>query len=298
MKLVHTVTHNEVYVQAHRIATEIYKIRGEPSNDAGAIRIYGVPRGGVPVAYVVAGLLRRAKVVNIPHEADVIVDDIEDSGATRERHAQYHAPFFTLFKAADQGGQWLVFPWEASAEASATDIPIRLLQFIGEDVSREGLRETPKRFLKAWAEYTSGYAVDPNSLLTTFEDGSQNYDEMVVVKDILVYSHCEHHLAPMFGVAHVAYVPDGKILGLSKFARLIDVYAKRLQVQERMTQQIANQLMTALGARGVGVVMELRHLCMEQRGIKARGATTVTSSLLGVLREDQAARAEFMRLIR
>ena len=172
-----------------------------------------------------------------------------------------------------------------------------LLRLIGEDPAREGLQETPARFLKAWKHYASGYEMDPLSLLKTFEDGAENVDEMVLVRDIPVYSHCEHHLAPFFGIAHIAYIPDGRVVGLSKLVRLVECYARRLQVQERMTQQIANTLNEGLRPRGVAVVVKCRHMCMESRGVRAMGSQTVTSCMLGVFRErGTGARAEFLEL--
>lgn len=178
------------------------------------------------------------------------------------------------------------------------EIPLALLQFIGEDPARQGLRETPERFLSAWREWSWGYHQDPKEILKTFEDGADKVDELVLVRDIPVYSHCEHHLAPFFGVAHVAYIPSGRIIGLSKIPRVVQVFARRLQVQERLTQQIAHAIKDALAPKGVGVVIECRHLCMESRGIRVPGATTITSCLLGVLKDEPAARAEFMGLVR
>ena len=173
-----------------------------------------------------------------------------------------------------------------------------LLRMIGENPYREGLLATPSRVIKAWQFYTSGYDVDTAALLKTFTDGAQNVDEMVLVKDCPVYSHCEHHLAPMFGVAHVAYIPNGKVVGLSKIARLVDAFARRLQVQERMTQQIAHARDDALSPLGVAVLINCRHMCMEARGIRAMGATTTTSCLLGAFKNEDSARAEFMGLVR
>ena len=144
-------------------------------------------------------------------------------------------------------------------------------------------------------EYSSGYGKDPAEILKVFDDGAEKVDEMVLVKSIPVYSHCEHHLAPFFGVAHVGYIPNGKIVGLSKLSRLVDVFAKRLQVQERLTNQIADALEEHLQPLGVGVVIECRHMCMESRGIQRQGATTVTSAMRGALRNDVAARAEIGR---
>lgn len=261
--------------------------------------IYGVPRGGVPVAYLVANALD-AEVVDNPHDAVAIVDDIIDSGRTRERYRSAHpaAVFDALYTRAPNVAQpWLVFPWEATAEGSAEDIVVRLLQFVGEDVSREGLRETPKRFLAAWREYTRGYAMQAEEVLKVFEDGANGIDELVLVRDIPVYSMCEHHGAPFFGRAHIGYIPDGKILGLSKFARLVDVFARRLQVQERLTTQIADSLRDALQPRGVAVVLECRHMCMEARGVRAQGSVTTTSALRGVFKHDASARSEFLRLV-
>jgi GTP cyclohydrolase IA len=295
------LTHHDVMIAARAVAEKIYT--GSRPHQSflvlnSTIALYGVPRGGIPAAYAVASFLPKSVIVEHPSEADYIVDDVVDSGTTAERYVGRFpvTPFYSLFPPS---ADWLVFPWEVGdTDASADDIPTRLLQFVGEDPEREGLRDTPKRFLAAWRDYTTGYAQDPGALLKTFEDGAEKVDELVLVRDIPVYSHCEHHLAPFFGVAHIAYIPCGKVLGLSKFARLVDVFAKRLQVQERMTQQIAHALNDALVPRGVGVVLECRHLCMEQRGVRARGASTTTSCLLGALKKDDAARAEFMRLVR
>jgi GTP cyclohydrolase I len=161
---------------------------------------------------------------------------------------------------------------------------------------REGLRETPARVAKAWDHWTSGYGQDPASVLKTFEDGGERYDQMVLVRDIPVYSKCEHHLADIFGTASVAYIPQGRVVGLSKLSRVVDMYARRLQVQERMTQQIADALWEHLAPRGVGVIIRARHMCMESRGICQQGHHTVTCALHGVFRDDLAAREEFMKL--
>jgi GTP cyclohydrolase IA len=168
---------------------------------------------------------------------------------------------------------------------------------MGENPYRQGLQDTPHRYVEAWKFWTSGYTQDPNEVLRTFEDGAEKYDEMVLVRDIPIYSHCEHHLAPFFGKAHIAYIPDGRILGLSKFARLANIFARRLQVQERLTSQIAHALNDALDPRGVGVVIECRHMCMESRGVRAPGTVTSTSCLLGALKDKPEARAEFLQLV-
>lgn len=174
----------------------------------------------------------------------------------------------------------------------------RFILSLGENPDRPGLRDTPARMMRAWEHWTSGYAQDPAEVLKVFEDGAEEYNELIVVKNIPVYSHCEHHLAPFFGTAAIGYVPHGKIVGLSKLTRLVDCFAKRLQVQERMTSQIANALMTHLQPSAVGVVLRCRHLCMESRGIRSPGEETVTSAMLGELQPNLAMRTEFLVLAR
>lgn len=159
---------------------------------------------------------------------------------------------------------------------------------------RAGTAETPARVAKAWKHWCGGYAMDPAKILKVFEDGAENYDEMVLVKDIPIYSKCEHHLADIFGVAHIAYIPDGKIVGLSKLSRLADCFARRLQVQERMTDQIADSLMEHLKPKGAAVIIRARHMCMESRGIKQHGPNTVTHALRGVFKTQPETRAEFL----
>jgi len=174
----------------------------------------------------------------------------------------------------------------------------RLLISLGEDPDRTGLADTPSRVMKAWKHWTSGYGQDPAELLKAFEDGAEEYNELIVVRNIPVYSHCEHHLAPFFGKAIIGYVPNGKIVGLSKLTRLVDCFAKRLQVQERLTIQIANALMTHLEPKAVGVVVRCRHMCMESRGIRTPGEETVTSSMLGELQPNLGMRTGFLALAR
>lgn len=173
-----------------------------------------------------------------------------------------------------------------------------LLEFVGEDPARGGLLDTPARVAKAWQHWCGGYNEDPAEILKCFEDGAQDCDEMVIVEDIPLYSHCEHHLAPIFGTATIAYIPNGKIVGLSKLSRLADAFARRLQVQERLTNQIADALMQHLDPLGVGVVIQARHLCMESRGICQQGHRTITSALRGAMKENPEARAEFLNLVR
>lgn len=171
-----------------------------------------------------------------------------------------------------------------------------LLLEMGENPDREGLLKTPKRVKEMYQFLTKGYREDPKELINgaIYE---QKYDEMILVKDIEIYSLCEHHLLPFFGKAHVAYLPNGKILGLSKVARLVDMFARRLQVQERMTVEIAQTIQEALNPKGVAVVIEAEHMCMQMRGVEKQGSTVVTSEMLGHFRSDSRTREEFMSLI-
>ena len=171
------------------------------------------------------------------------------------------------------------------------------VELLDPNPDREGLDETPARLVKAWAHWTSGYNTNTHELLKTFEDGAERYDEMVFVGSIPFYSHCEHHLAPFFGVAHVGYIPNGRIVGLSKFPRLVDAFARRLSVQERITVQIADTIQTVLKPKGVGVVLQARHMCMESRGVAKAGAITATTALRGILKDSDSARAEFLRQV-
>lgn len=175
-----------------------------------------------------------------------------------------------------------------------------LLEFIGEDPGREGLLDTPSRVAKAWLEWTSGYGKDPEAMFKTFdlEDGASSTDEMVILHNIPVVSKCEHHLADIVGIAHVGYIPSKRVLGLSKLARLVEIFARRLQVQERITTSIADALALspALAPLGVGVLIRAAHHCMSTRGVRIHGSKTTTSAMRGVLLDKPAARAEFIEL--
>ncbi len=172
-----------------------------------------------------------------------------------------------------------------------------LLIQIGEDPNREGLRDTPKRVIKAWKEWAQGYKMDPRDVLKTFKDGSEECgDELVIVSNIPIVSKCEHHLADIMGTAHIGYIPNGKIVGLSKLARVADLFARRLQVQERLTNQIANAIEDCLKPKGVAVTIRASHACMSSRGVKVHGAVTTTAAMRGVLLTKPEARAEFLAL--
>jgi GTP cyclohydrolase I len=171
-----------------------------------------------------------------------------------------------------------------------------ILRGIGEDPEREGLLKTPARVAKAYAFMTEGYAMDVKEVAGTVF--TEDYDEMVLVKDIELYSLCEHHMLPFFGKAHVAYVPNGKVLGLSKIARVVDVFARRLQVQERLTGQIADAIQEALDCKGVAVVIEAAHMCMMMRGVQKQNSMTITSAMRGCFMENQKSREEFLSLVK
>jgi GTP cyclohydrolase I len=185
---------------------------------------------------------------------------------------------------------------EGLSEVSTADMYREILSRLGEDPSRQGLLATPERVEKAMAQLTKGYDEDPTQILrgALFDE---DYDEMVIVKDIEMFSLCEHHMLPFFGKVHVAYIPNGKVIGLSKIPRLVEVFARRLQIQERLTRQIADAIQDAIAPQGVGVVVEARHLCMMMRGIEKQHSSTVTSAMVGCFRQKET-RLEFLSLVR
>ncbi|MEQ8603366.1 MAG: GTP cyclohydrolase I FolE [Marivibrio sp.] len=190
------------------------------------------------------------------------------------------------------------FVADRPSREEAEDAVRTLLSFIGEDVEREGLLDTPKRVVKSYEEFYAGYASDPDEeLRRTFEE-TEGYDEMVMLRNITFESHCEHHMAPIIGVANIAYLPDRRVVGISKLARVLEIYAKRLQTQETMTVQIAETIERVLKPRGVAVVIDAEHQCMTTRGIRKQGVTTLTSHMLGAFRKDPETRREFLAMIR
>ena len=172
-----------------------------------------------------------------------------------------------------------------------------ILTWMGEDPNREGLLETPKRVVKAYKEYFGGYAEDPNKILNKTFGDVEGYNDMVVVKNVSVQSHCEHHMAPIIGTAQVAYIPNERVVGLSKLARVVEIFSKRLQTQERLTMQIAKAIMESLDAKGVAVTIDSTHQCMTMRGIKKENATTVTNYFLGQFKEDLGVQNRYLRFI-
>ena len=186
---------------------------------------------------------------------------------------------------------------ENISEKEAEEAFIKIIKWLGENPSREGLKSTPKRLIKAYKEYFKGYTEDPEKILEKTFGDVQGYDDMVIQKNISVQSHCEHHMAPIIGVAHVAYIPNRRVVGLSKLARVVEVFSKRLQTQERLTMQIAKTLMKSLDAKGVAVSIDATHQCMTTRGIKKEQATTVTNYYLGQFKEDLSYQNRYLRFV-
>ena len=186
---------------------------------------------------------------------------------------------------------------EKVSEKEVEEAFVKIIRWIGEDPSREGLASTPKRLVKAFKEYFKGYSEDPKKILEKTFGDVQGYDDMVIQKNISLQSHCEHHLAPIIGVAHIAYIPNSRVVGLSKLARVVEVFSKRLQTQERLTMQIAKTLMKSLDAKGVAVTIDAAHQCMTMRGIKKEQATTVTNYYLGQFKEDLGYQNRYLRFI-
>ena len=183
------------------------------------------------------------------------------------------------------------------SEKEAEEAFVKILKYIGEDPGREGLLETPKRVRKAFKEYFKGYSEDPYKFLSKTFGDVDGYNDIVIQKNISVQSHCEHHMAPIIGIAHVAYIPNQRVVGLSKLARVVEAFSKRLQTQERLTMQIAKTVMEALDAKGVAVTIDSNHMCMTMRGVKKEQATTVTNYYLGKFKEDLSYQNRYLRFI-
>lgn len=266
------------------------------------IRIYGIPRGGIFPAIMIAGIRNHihTELVATPAAATVIIDDILDSGKTAETYReQYQCPVYVLVDKPKENlvGTWVTFPWEQMIqEDGPTDNVRRLIEYIGDDPNREGLKETPNRVIRSYAELFSGYKKDPKDVMKVFEDGA--CDELVLLKDIEFCSMCEHHMIPFTGKAHIAYIPNGKVIGLSKLARILEIFTRRLQIQERIGQQVTECLMEYLQPKGAACVIEAKHLCMTCRGVGKQHSVMVTSSLTGSFKEDPRSRNEFFSMIR
>jgi len=257
--------------------------------------VYGVPKGGM----IAAGFLNKAARTHDPQQANIILDDLVDSGATRKIYEDKypHASFVSLIDKKDS--DWYVFPWERDhplAEGGIEENIVRQIQYIGEDPKREGLRETPNRIIRSWAELFEGYHQNPKDVFKIFDD--EKIGGMVYMKEIEFFSTCEHHWLPFSGVAHIAYIPNGPVIGASKLARLLDIYARRLSIQERIGEQVTDSLMEHLKPRGAACIIEAQHLCMACRGVKKQRSIMGYSSMKGAFLDDARVRAEFIALIK
>lgn len=258
--------------------------------------IYGVPRGGTLVALELGHRLNLVPIEN-PEEGCIVVDDLIDSGATMARYASHH--FVSLITKGEDGyqrGDWIEFWYERPADQDIEDTVRRQLQYIGEDANRPGLKDTPRRVVKMWKEIYRGISTEPPKM-TIFPNRCDGvtYDQMIVDTGEY-YSMCEHHALPFFGRYWFTYIPVDKVVGLSKIARIVDHFAARLQVQERLTTQIVDYLEKQLEPLGIGLVMTGKHLCRCMRGVKKDGQM-LTSDMRGVLRNKPEARNEFLKFV-
>ena len=262
--------------------------------------IYGIPRGGS----VLAGKLSTLTGIPIVYEPSndfvLVVDDLIDSGKTLKKYPnritavlyrKSHSPKTNY--CVEEINDWIEFYYEDTYTDIRNNVT-RILEYIGENPNREGLKETPQRVVKSWNKLFGGYKQDPKQIVKVFD--KETYDQMVLLKDIEFYSTCEHHFLPFFGKAHIAYIPCTKVIGISKLARLLEIFARRLQIQERIGEQITEFLMSELDCLGAGCILEAQHFCMTSRGIEKQHSKMVTSSLKGNFLTDTKTRDEFLKL--
>ena len=299
------MTWEEVFQRLHRMIDSLNLTHTT------RVSVYGIPRGGSIVAGLFKSCYRQISIYEqgLPAASTgvlrLIVDDIVDSGDTMERimepEINWGAVCRSLVDKLDPEEplqeKWVVFPWEESAEIDISTNVTRIIEFLGEDPHREGLQETPARVVKSWKKLYGGYAQKPEDVVKVFHEPAS--DEMVLLKDIEFYSTCEHHMLPFFGKAHIAYIPkDGKVIGISKLARLLEVFSRRLQIQERLCQQVTASIMELLEPLGAACVLDAQHFCMTSRGVEKQNSIMTTSSLTGVFRDSGRVRGEFMGMIR
>lgn len=261
--------------------------------------VYAIPKNGLIIA-----LMARLNLVDSPDDADIIFDDLSDSGHTLEEYigkkeivvvyVKPHTPNKDKMAYFQEASGWIEFPWEG--ENSMEDNITRVIELIGENPNREGLVKTPTRVRKAYEKIFEGYKKDPSEFMTVFQNES-SIDQIVGLSNIEFYSTCEHHMLPFFGKAHIYYIPDKKIVGISKLARILDMFARRLQNQERVAKQVADLIEETLQPKGVAVVIEARHLCMMARGVEKQMSVMRTSDLRGAFREKHETRDELFQLI-
>ena len=298
---------NLTWQQVSSRAMEVAKGLVDIPGGIDILLIYGVPRGGIYAAQLISDALTQYGRLNTLVEdcvkAHLIVDDIIDSGKTRKQfydNNEEKRPFVVLVDKQGQDnkwqGTWISFPWERmiNDEGPVENIR-RLLEYIGEDPERDGLKNTPERVIKSYEKLFGGYKQKPEDVITVFED---TCDEMVLLKSIEFYSFCEHHMLPFYGKAHIAYIPNGKVIGISRLARILEIYSRRLQIQERLCQQVTQAIEKVLKPLGTACVLEARHHCMICRGVEKQNSIMVTSSLTGVFKTKSEARAEFMSMIK
>lgn len=300
----------DFYFLADTIVNEMLEFNQNYNN------IYAVPRGGQVLAtylshYLEMPMISKDKIT----DKTLIVDDIIDSGSTRKRfkltndfvclHSskKENLQFISNRNTIEITDKWVVYPWEEEEQSSVDDTVIRFLEYIGEDPNREGLADTPKRVIKSWNELYNGYEKNILDIMTTFEaPNNKMYNQIVLLKDIELFSMCEHHILPFIGKAHIAYIPDMRVIGISKLARIMEVYARRLQIQERLGHEITEAIMYYLAPKGAACIIEAQHLCMRMRGVSKQNSTMITSSLKGVFLQDndqgRSARKELMDLIK
>jgi GTP cyclohydrolase I len=299
-----TLTWNDIYGIVERCWDNKYKGLAMPEGQS--VKIYGIPRGGIYVALAFKARLQElVDIVESPEDADIFVDDIRDSGKTAETYKEkFGTSTLALYDAQQSKSDyeylrrnWIVFPWEEQQlETGPKENIRRIIEFIGDDPNREGLIETPDRVLRSYKKIFGGYGQRVEDVLKVFEEDSS--DEMVLLKNIEFYSTCEHHMIPFHGKAHIAYIPDGKVIGISKLARILEVFARRLQIQDRLCAQITSALMEHLQPRGAACIMEAQHFCMTSRGVEKQHSVMTTSSLQGVFKTMPDARAELLNLIK
>lgn len=295
------------WMNIHHLSSHVYQFLKKRFGNS-QIRVFGIPRGGIYAALAVGKFFTSGnhyQLVTNPDGANCFIDDIVDSGDTRDFWTRKFPdlPFYSLI---DKRGEhsdmknWIEFPWESMTEKNGPEHNIiRILQYIGEEMPlRDGLKDTPVRVMKSYLHLFSGYKDDVSKHMKTFES---DCDEMVILKDIPFYSTCEHHMLPFSGMAHIGYVPNGRVIGISKLSRILEVFARRLQIQERITSQVTEALMdtnNSLLPKGAGCVIEAKHHCMMCRGIEKQSSVMITSSLLGVFRDLPECRSEFLTMIK
>lgn len=312
---------SDVGRMAHLLADEI--LNQCPTNIR-CLRLYGVPRGGIPSVLLVLASLKSHKIlrddrlqdnifiVDKPSKADVFIDDIIDTGKTRKKYEDDYYDSLTnldgfLFLAlVNKKGKdiqrkntkntWISFPWErmTNDDGPVANI-VRLLEYIGEDPTREGLKDTPARVLHSYEKLFGGYKMKPEEIIKVFKDDS--CDEMVLVKNMEFFSTCEHHMLPFYGKAHIAYIPNGQVIGVSKLGRILEMYSRRLQIQERLCQQVTELIDKEVKPLGSACILEAQHHCMTARGIEKQHSIMVTSSLTGSFKNKPETRNELLKMI-